>query len=439
MAQTLSLGERLALLLYQALTLVLLPAQPIYLLLRARRSPGYRLHWSERFWGHAPLATGGPRLWVHAVSVGETQAVTPLIREFLLQHPSHQVLLTHTTITGRETGAKAFAAELGTRVLQCYLPYDLPWAVQRFLVRAAPSLGLLMETEIWPQLMRACVRRGLPVALINGRLSERSAHKMHQLAWLARPALRSLRLVVVQAQEHAERFQALVPGLPVTVSGSMKFDLPVREDRVALGQQWRAGLAAQRVVLLASSREEEESGFLRAWAHQTPSHALLVIVPRHPERFDAVAQDIARAGLQCLRRSHWGDASPAVINSSTTVVLGDSLGEMQAYVSLSDCVVVGGSLIPLGGQNPIEACAQGRPVVMGPHMFNFPEIARQLVEHGAAQTAQTPEEAIAQCSRWLTDETAYSQAAASALQLAKAHQGATARTLAVLEANGLLR
>lgn len=437
----------LAFRLYQALVLLLLPLQAISLLWRARRSPGYRRHWGERFWGAVPIPPPGAgvgvaaRLWVHAVSVGETQAAIPLIRQWLAADPSHQLVLTHTTVTGRDTGAQAFARDLGTRVFQAYLPYDLPWAVGRFLTRAAPSLGLLMETEIWPQLLRTSRERGVPVALINGRLSARSARSMHRLAWLARPALEALALAVVQAPEHAQRFREIAPRLSLHVSGSLKFDLPVQPERVEQGRRWRGGLGDRPTVLLASSREDEETAFLEAWKAEAPRHSLLVIVPRHPERFDWVAAEIARAGLSCVRRSSWGSgfgAHPQGAGPGAEVLLGDSLGEMQAYVAMSDCVVVGGSLIPLGGQNPIEACAQGRPVVMGPGMFNFPEIARQLEAAGAAQTAHSAQEAVRICAHWLAHPAAFQEAAEAGLRLAADHRGASQRTLALLAEAGLL-
>jgi len=433
-----AMGEWLALILYQALTLLLLPAQVLYLLLRSRRSPGYRLHWSERFWGQAPLCPAAPRLWVHAVSVGETQAAIPLIRLWLDANPAHQLLLTHTTVTGRDTGARVFASELGARVVQAYLPYDLPWAVERFLARTSPRLGLLMETESWPLLLRVCQRQKLPVALINGRLSERSARRMRQLSWLARPTLQALSLAIVQAQEHADRFAEIAPDLVTRVSGSMKFDLVIQADRVATGERWRSQFERRGVVLLASSREAEETAFLLAWKAAAPAQTLLVIVPRHPERFDWVAQETARLGLSCARRSDWGQGLMPPADREAAVLLGDSLGEMQAYVAMSDCVVVGGSLIALGGQNPIEACAQGRPLVMGPHMYNFPEIARELLASGAAQTAQTPQQAIEICGQWLNNGQAYTEAAQAGLRYARAHQGASARTLALLQERGLL-
>lgn len=440
-----SIQERVAFLLYQMACLALLLPQAVYLLFRSRRSPGYRRHWGERFLGRAqvpPVPLAGPlsppRLWVHAVSVGEMQAAIPLVRLWLSAGPDHQLMLTHTTVTGREVGAKALGPEIGRRVFQAYLPYDLPWAVERFLRRTRPTLGLLMETELWPQLCRTSAQHGLPLVLVNGRLSERSARRMQGFAWLARPMLQSLRMAVVQAPEHAHRLQALAPGLRVEVCGSMKFDLALQPALVARGQQWRARLGHRTAVLLASSREEEEPDFLAAWVKGRPADSLLILVPRHPERFDRVAGMVESAGLRLARRSDWASDDGPAVAARAEVVLGDSLGEMQAYVAASDCVVVGGSLVPLGGQNPIEACAQGRPVVLGPHMFNFPEIARLLLASGAAQTATTAAEAVRICRQWQEDSDAYATAAHAAAAFAAAHRGASARTLALLQAEGLL-
>jgi 3-deoxy-D-manno-octulosonic-acid transferase len=419
---------------YRLLWLALLPVLAVRLWIKGG---AYRRHWAERFWGTVPQATR-PLIWLHAVSVGETQAAYPLLRSWLDDTPEGQVLITHTTPTGRATGARLFAQELDTRVFQAYLPYDVPWAVRAFLQRARPTVGLLMETELWPELLLQAERLGIPMVLVNGRLSERSAHQMQRLSWISTPALSRLRLILAQADEHAARFRALSPTATIRRTGSLKFDLAVSADQVARGEAWRASgtqcTTRKHVVLLASSRDDEEAEFFASWVANPPPSTLLVVVPRHPERFDRVV-DLARAsGLTVGRRSE----SDLGVGADVDVWVGDSLGEMQAYIAMSDLVVMGGSLLPLGGQNPIEACAQGRPVVFGPHMFNFPEISRQMLTVDAAKQVADAPAAVRVVHDWLGNEAERMRRGALARSYAEQHRGATERSLAALRELGLL-
>ncbi len=429
-------------LIYTAVGILLVPVLMVYLWMRGRRAPAYRAHWAERFWGpdtgartHA-FESAGPVLWLHAVSVGETQAAVPLLRAWLAaQGPSARVVMTHTTPTGRQTGASLCEDLLQgpqPRLVQCYLPYDLPWANHRFLQWTGAQLGLLMETELWPNLLAQAKQAGLTMVLINARLSARSARQMRRFAWLARPALTRLDLICAQTQDDARRFQQVGYSGSMTVTGSLKFDLSIDETKSALGQQWRSGWSFDQVWLVVSSRDDEEQDLFAAWhqasrSGQLPNNTLLIVVPRHPERFDRVFQLAVQAGLQADRRS----VSEA-LSAETQVWIGDSLGEMAAYVAASDLALMGGSLKPLGGQNPIEVCAQGRPVLMGPHMFNFHQIARLLKDKGAGLGVGSYAAFVEQASALVSDAARFATASAQARAFVIEHRGATQRTLDAL-------
>ncbi|MGQ9862260.1 MAG: lipid IV(A) 3-deoxy-D-manno-octulosonic acid transferase, partial [Thiobacillaceae bacterium] len=352
---------------------LILPFAFLHLLWRARRQPDYLRHWGERL-GAAPRIAGRPVIWVHAVSVGETRAAAPLIEALRARHPEHTLLLTHTTPTGRLTGAALF----GNHVVQAYLPYDLPWCVRRFLQRTAPRLGVILETEIWPNLLKACERRGVPVYLVNARLSERSARGYARFQALARASLARFRGIAAQTAADAERLQGL--GAPyVRVAGNLKFDVPPPPDTPYKAAELRAAYGARFVFLAASTREDEEALLLDALAALDLPGLLLVIVPRHPQRFEAVARLVQSHGLALTRRSERRAVTPGC-----RVFLGDSMGEMAAYYAAADVAYVGGSLLPYGGQNLIEAAAAGVPVLIGPHTWNFAEAAEAAVAGGAA-------------------------------------------------------
>ena len=426
-----------------------------YLWLRGRHAPAYREHWLERFWGPTNAAgasafdSDGPVLWLHAVSVGETQAAVPLLRAWLdAQGPRARVVMTHTTPTGRQTGASLCEDLLAgpvPRVVQCYLPYDLPWANRRFLRWAGAQLGLLMETELWPNLLAQAKQAGLTMVLINARLSARSARQMHRFTWLARPALSKLDLICAQTQDDAKRFQQVGYGGQMVVTGSLKFDVSIDESKSALGRQWRSGWSFAQVWLVVSSRDDEEQELFAAWQRARLGQSmtatepttdvqasrlgqtLLVVVPRHPERFDRVVQLAEQAGLQVARRS-----VTHRLTAETQVWVGDSLGEMAAYVAACDLALMGGSLKPLGGQNPIEVCAQGRPVFMGPHMFNFHQMARLLKEKGAGVGVGSYDAFVEQASQLAAHEQRFALAREQASAFVIEHRGATQRTLQAL-------
>ena len=373
-------------LLYTLLLAVASPAAALFLLWRSRRHPGYREHWGERFFGLAPTSVdAGGSVWIHAVSVGETRAAQPLVEALLEQHPDLRILLTHGTPTGRQIGVELF----GDRVTRAYLPYDLPWAVATFLDRQRPTLGLLIETEVWPNLVAACRARGVPLCLVNARLSERSYRGYRRLAALAGPAFKGLTRVLAQTPADADRIVRLGTG-DVRVTGNLKSEADPDPRQVAMGRDWRAGWdaaaaetqsPARPVWLAASTREGEDEAVIEAAHAVAAAHpaALLIWVPRHPHRVVQI-----EAALDLARLTHQRRSATTAPHARTAVWIGDTLGELAAYIAAADVVFMGGSLAELGGQNLLEPCAQGKPVVVGPHTFNFLALTEQAVEMGAA-------------------------------------------------------
>ncbi len=425
--RTLPIGRRLYTLgLWLAGPLVLLR-----LLWRSRAQPEYRLHLRERFGIYrspsAPAASaataGAPVFWLHAVSVGETQAARPLVEGLRARFPGARIVLTHMTPTGRARAAELFAGS----VESVYLPYDFPFAVRRFLAHYRPALGLVMETEIWPNLVAQCRAAGVPLHLVNARLSERSARRYRRFPLLAADALRGFASVLAQTEGDAEQLHAL--GAPkVSVTGNVKFDAEPDAAQIAQGLDWRSRWPGRSVWVAASTRDGEEALIIDALRRVTAPDALLVLVPRHPQRFDDVAALLERSGLRYVRRSDPG-AIEAAASTRIGVLLGDTLGEMIAWYASSDLAFVGGSLLPFGGQNLIEPCALARPVLIGPHTWNFREAAEQAVACGAALRVEDPADLAAAVSALLFDRERRAAMSSAALGFAQAHRGATARTL----------
>ncbi len=415
--------------LYSVLMSLLQPLLRRKLQRRGRQEPGYLVAIDERFgvYTQAALPDDGRTVWVHAVSLGETRAAAVLIAALRRQFPQLRLLLTHGTATGRAEGAGLLRAG----DVQVWQPWDTPAAARRFLAHFRPRVGILLETEVWPNLAAECVRAGVPLVLANARLSEKSLRRAQSIAWLARPAYRSLAAVWAQTQDDAARLAAL--GAPVQgVFGNLKFDATPDAALLERGHAWRAALA-RPVLMFASSREGEEAELLRC-LRATGAAAREVqwlIVPRHPQRFDEVAALIAGQGFSLARRSQWGE-QPTLVELSADVWLGDTLGEMALYYGMSDAALLGGSFAPLGGQNLIEAAACGCPVLMGPHTFNFEEAASLALEAGAAERCTDQGDAV---NRGLTlvQNAARQQAmAGAASDFAHAHRGAAQRTCAAL-------
>ncbi|WLG95364.1 lipid IV(A) 3-deoxy-D-manno-octulosonic acid transferase [Pseudomonas sp. FP198] len=412
--------------LYSALFYLGLPLVAIRLWLRARKAPAYARRIGERFaWGLPALVPGG--IWVHAVSVGESIAAAPMIRALLQRYPQLPITVTCMTPTGSERIKALFAEE--PRVQHCYLPYDLPCAAKRFLDQVRPKLAVIMETELWPNHIHQCARRGIPVALANARLSERSARGYARFPRLTRPMLGEMSLFAVQTEAEAERFRQLGARTDtVEVTGSIKFDLTIDpqllESASALRRQWQA---VDRPVWIAASTHEGEDEVVLA-AHQrllaSYPDALLILVPRHPERFDSVAQLCACEGFATVRRS---SAQP--VTAQTSVLLGDTMGELLFLYALADSAFVGGSLVPNGGHNLLEPAALAKPVLSGPHLFNFLEIAAQLRAAGALQEVEDAESLALAVQRLFELPRDAQRMAEAGLKVMRSNQGALQRLL----------
>jgi len=412
-------------LLYSLLFTLAQPLVWLRLVWRARKQPEYLRHIGERY-GFYPQPAPGRLLWLHVVSVGETRAAEPLIKALLESCPEHSLLLTHMTPTGRATGGELIAKH-GARLLQAYLPYDLPDACARFFAHFQPELGLLMETELWPNLIAAAARRSVPLALVNARLSARSQRGYARLSPLIRPALAALTAVAAQTPADADRLRA-IGAQRVSVLGNIKFDVTPAPEKLQLGRQWRATLAGRPVWLAASTREGEETLIVDAFLDIARPDLLLLIVPRHPQRFGEVAALLDARRLSYCRRS-----AAAFPTAQTRVWLGDSMGEMPAYFAVADLALIGGTLLPFGGQNLIEAAACGCPVLVGPHTYNFAQATEDAVACGAARRIIDAPEAGGAVHELLDDGSALATMRAAAAQFSQAHRGATARTLALIK------
>lgn len=422
-------------LLYTLLLTLLTPLILLRLWIKGRELPAYRQRIGERF-GRVPAAPGGVAVWVHAVSVGESLAALPLIKALVATHGAGQVWVTTTTPTGSER----VIAALGDSVRHSYAPYDLPTVVARFLDRARPQKLVVMETELWPHLFRACARRGIPILIANARLSPRSFKGYGRVAGFTRATLADTTHIAAQSALDAERFSVL--GAPkVSVAGNLKFDLALPEAQRARGQRIRAALGAGRPVWVAASTHDGEDEIALA-AHsqvlrQLPD-AVLILVPRHPQRFDAVARLVERLGFALQRRSEL-DFPPATLPSPASplpspVLLGDSMGEMLAYLEASDLAVVGGSFVPVGGHNILEPAALGKPVLFGPQMYNFLPARELLLGCEAAQEIPDPSglgEAVLQLLAHPAQRQAMGEAGRHAIA---ANRGALERLLALVEA-----
>ena len=359
---------------YTLLLYLLLPYIAFHLLWRGRKQPEYLQHIGERF-GFYPVQPSKPVIWLHTVSVGETRAAASLVSRLQTTYPDHQILLTHTTPTGRAASEQLY----GDKVLRVYLPYDYPFAVKRFLRYFQPQIGVLLETEIWFNLIHQCQIQSLPLLLLNTRLSEKSARGYARFSKLTRLALTELTGIAAQTAEDAQRLLALGAN-NVQVMGNLKYDIAPPAAMLSLGQQLRTQFGQHRKIFLAAStREGEEALILAAIKNIDVPNLLTVVVPRHPQRFADVEKLLQQLDFPYQKRS---EQQP--ISETTKVVLGDSMGEMFAYYTACDLAYIGGSLLPFGGQNLIEASAVGRPVLIGPHTYNFEQATELAITAGAA-------------------------------------------------------
>jgi 3-deoxy-D-manno-octulosonic-acid transferase len=407
---------------YRLLLWLALPWVLARLWWRGRQEPRYRENPGERF-GFYRVPAQRPVIWLHAVSLGETRAAEPLLRALRERHPECDLLITQMTATGREAARELF----GGNAHVAWLAYDYPSAVRRFLRHFKPRLGILMETEIWFHLVAECQRSRVPLMLANARMSARSARGYAMVGPLVRDALGGLGAVAAQTTEDADRLRSL-GARQVEVTGNLKFDVEPASGSEALAAQFRQRFGDRQVFLAASTRDGEEDLLLEALKHDLLGNALVVIVPRHPQRFDSVAQLLAARGFRFARRSATG-----ALDADCRIMLGDSMGEMAAYYRACDVALIGGSLLPYGGQNLIEACAAGVPVLFGPYTYNFAHAAESAVAAGAALRVETAEEAIRRARALLVDSGSRERMGRAGIAFCATHRGATQRTLAVCE------
>ena len=399
---------------------LLLPYVFFHLARRARKQPEYLEHIGERF-GRYVISCNKPVIWLHTVSVGETRAAASLIKRLRESYPDHQLLLTHTTPTGRAASEQLY----GDNVLRVYLPYDYPSAVKRFLKHFRPRLGILLETEIWFNLIHACHAGKIPLLLLNARLSEQSAVRYERFAKLMQSGLQELSVIAAQTKDDAARLTALGAG-NVSVMGNLKFDIEPPPAMLELGEQLRTRFGENREIFLAAStREGEEALLLDALKPLQISGLLTVIVPRHPQRFDEVAELLTQRGIRFQRRSENCKITP-----ETQVVLGDSIGEMFAYYAACDLAFIGGSLLPFGGQNLIEACAVGKPVLIGPHTYNFAQASQFAVDGGAAVRVENITGLVHSLQDLLSNAVDMKKTGDAGLRFVSEHRGATEQALA---------
>lgn len=396
---------------------------------RARKAPAYALRWRERFGFVCARTNGQPLIWVHAVSVGESLAALPLIEQLQRRYPNYDLLVTTTTPTGSERVISA----LGESVLHVYAPYDLPDCLHRFIRRLGPSLAIIMETELWPNTIAACRQHQIPVLLANGRLSEKSARGYKRFLWLVKPMLQAMSTITVQHADDAERFTSLgVDAKQLVVTGNIKFDLTLDEDVVALALanrlRWQ-GSKSRPILLAASTHQGEDTLLLEAFATLLQSHPdlLLVLVPRHPERFDRVAQEAA-GGFRVQRHSKGG-----AIELQTQVLVGDTMGELMAFIGASDVVFMGGTWVNNGGHNFIEPAAWAKPIVSGPSLFNFSEVSRLLIDAGALEVVSSPAQLVAVVGGLLAAPEQAQAMGVAAKQVAEANRGALERLLSEVD------
>ena len=434
--------------LYSVLLHLALPWLLLRLWWRGRKEPGYREEWLQRLGvyparPHADLRRQ-PLIWLHAVSLGETRAAQPLVEALLARHPDHRLLITHMTATGRAAAQSLY----GSKAELAWLPYDFTWAMARFYAYFQPGLGILMETEVWPNLARTARARGMPLILANARLSEKSLAGYRRAGALAREAFAGL-IVAAQTEADAARIKRLGTQ-SVAVTGNLKFDSNPSAAATGASDALRRLFGTGRVFLAASTREGEEALLLDALT-RTPLDAsasldapagavtdalpaavtptVTVIVPRHPQRFNAVAALLQQRGIAFTRRS---ENRP--LPTGCHVMLGDSLGEMPLYYAACDCAFIGGSLLPFGGQNLIEACAQGTPVLIGPQTFNFAEAADQAVAAGAALRVDSAAALVREVRTLLADGGRRARMGEAGRAFCASHRGATARTMEMIDA-----
>ena len=431
------ISHRLMMGLYQLFWYLALPLALGRLLWKGRLQQGYREHINERLGMSWPISGAVPRIWVHAVSVGETRAAAPLI-DALIQS-GEKILLTHMTPTGRDTGRQLFANHIASgQLVQSYLPYDIHWAVNSFYRYFSIKVGLIMETEVWPSLILSARQKSLPVILINARLSERSARRVSRFSNFAQLIYQSFTKILAQTNLDAKRYNSL--GLSnVLVTGNLKFDVTPNLEQIEHALALKKKLNHQvQIACAASTRDGEESLIIEAWqtflkTKENPNDFCLFIVPRHPQRFDDVFAQLQTSFPKVLRRSNLGDQEFIDAIDQGVVILGNSMGEMSFYYALSDIVIMGGSLLPLGGQNFIEACALSRPIILGEHTFNFQQASTDVINSRAAIRISDVTDLVKAVDLLLTNHQVKEDMSTNALDFANQHTGATKKIITIIQ------
>lgn len=415
--------------LYTLLLYLSTPFILLRLLWRSIRLPAYRQRWGERF-GFFPTLPPTPTIWVHAVSVGEIQAAIPLIRALLQQYTDYLILVTTTTPTGSQRVREIF----NDPVWHVYLPYDLPGSLQRFLKRTHPKLLILMETELWPNLLYFCQKRAIPVILANARLSAQSASGYQQLRGLTKEMLEKLSVIAVQTSADANRFLSLgAKPTQIQIMGNLKFDLELPTDLLIKANHLRQTFGTERFVWIAASTHHGEETLIldvfQLLMKEIP-HLLLILVPRHPDRFNQVATLCYQRKLTTVRRSQ-GETCTA----TTEVYLGDTLGELLFLYAASDVAFVGGSLVPVGGHNLLEPAAIGLPIITGPYMFNFAYITQQLFKVDAIQQVVRSDELVEAVLMLFRDPQCRQEMGQQAQALVARNRGALMKLLTIVHSH----
>ena len=422
--------------LYTLIFILLLPFVLLRLLIRSRKAPEYRKRWAERF-GLFKSPNQASGVWFHTVSVGEFLAAAPLIEQVLEAHPDKLITITTTTPTGSEQVRQRFVDQIASgRVFHVYLPYDIPFMLNAFLKRIRPSLLVILETELWPNLIHCSSRSGCKVLVANARLSEKSARGYAKFEKIAKPMLAQIHHLAVQNSVDGERFiQVGMPKENMSITGSIKFDVSIDESSEAFAnrfkQRWQGDSASRKVWIMASTHKGEDEIALAAHEKilsQQP-RALLILVPRHPERFDSVARLIAEKGFAVGRRS-----DEMSVTEKTQVLLVDSMGELPGFLAASEICCMGGTFVENGGHNPLEPAALGLPVVMGPSQFNFAQICDMLTEAGGLKTVTATDELAQQVLAWFADELQRQQVGLLAKSVVEANRGAKQKLFQLIEA-----
>ncbi|HKU15411.1 MAG TPA: lipid IV(A) 3-deoxy-D-manno-octulosonic acid transferase [Steroidobacteraceae bacterium] len=413
-------------LVYSALLYLAAPLALVATALRGLRDPSYRDRLPERL-GFTRVRFDVQPIWVHAVSVGEVQAAAPLVRALRSRYPQTPILLTTSTPTGAQRASTLFK----DGVRHAYLPYDLPGAARRFLGRTRPVLAIVMEREIWPNLFRACFARRIPILLASARISDRSGRRHRRFAGLFREALACNVTIAAQTQADAERFRAIgISAATVHVTGNIKFDFEVPEEARRAGAHIRSEFAHRAVWVAGSTHEREEDIVLDAHerVRAARSDALLLLVPRHPNRFDAVKSWLRARDVRFVARS-----AHVAVTADTTVLLVDTLGELLSFYAAANVAFVGGSLVPIGGHNLLEPAALNRPIIVGPHTFNAADVAQMFLEAGAAVQVESATQLSAAVLELLTSAARRDEMIAKAHAILQQNRGALARVLALVE------